>query len=235
MIISYVQTKGGTGKSTLALNTAFSQTMNQKFSKIALVELDPQGTLRNWWNEREEAQRGSGNVSFHHISSTQKEVLQEGIKTISSHNQLIILDTPGESTSKLHTKVACVFSDMVIVPMRTSTNDEMAFAENLYPIIKEIIKVAPEKKNSFYVLPAFTHPQSKIDKYLEYFDEVLPANVKCLKTLYPARSIYENFNREGLTLIEYAKSIKTNKKYLKQGENAVSDIEDIAKNIINIL
>jgi len=37
MIISFVQTKGGTGKSTLALNTAFSNHMNRVFTSVALV------------------------------------------------------------------------------------------------------------------------------------------------------------------------------------------------------
>ncbi len=235
MIISYVQTKGGTGKSTLAISTAFSGFINKKFESIALVELDPQGTLRNWWNEREEFKRSLGKVSFHHISSTQKEVFQEGIKTIAAHNQLIVMDIPGESTGRLHTRFACAFSDLVIVPMRTSTNDESAFAENMYPIIKEIIKVAPKRKERFYVLPAFTHPQSRTDKIVEYFRDILPAGVGCLDAAFPGRPVYENFNRDGSHLGEYAEYVKKNKRLNKQASRAVGDIEEIAKIIIEIL
>ena len=78
MIIGFVQTKGGTGKSTLSVNTAFSKAMKRKFDSIALVELDSQGTLKSWWEEREEMGYDPGKVSFHHISSTQKEVFQQG-------------------------------------------------------------------------------------------------------------------------------------------------------------
>ncbi len=235
MIVSFVQTKGGTGKSTLAVNTCFSETMKKKFGSIALVELDPQGTLKNWWQEREDEERETGNISFHHISSTQKQVFQEGIKAIAMHNELIIMDIPGESTGKLHTRFACAFSDLTIIPMRTSTNDESAFADNLHPIIKEIIRVAPNKSGSFFVLPAFVHPQAKQSKIIEYFNDILPQNTACMDMVFPTRSVYENFNREGLTLAEYGLSVKNNKRHKKQVDKAVSDIEQIAESILTIL
>ena len=235
MIISYVQTKGGTGKSTLALNTAFSRHLGRKFKSIALVELDPQGTLKNWWSERTETGKKAGNVSFHHISSTQKEVFQDGIQSIAAHNQIIIMDIPGESTGKLHTRFACAVSDLVIIPMRTSTNDETAFADNLYPIIKDIIKVEPAKKNAFYVLPTFTHPQSKKRSVVEYFEDILPKNVACLPAIYPTKSVYENFNREGFNLHDFAQQAKNNKRTSRQARSALNDIEEIAKTITHIL
>jgi cellulose biosynthesis protein BcsQ len=235
MIISFVQTKGGTGKSTLALNTAFSRHMARRYRSIALVELDPQGTLSNWWTQRTELGRKSGNVSFHHISSTQKEVFQDGIKSIAAYNDLIVMDIPGESTGKLHTRFACAASDLVIIPMRTSTNDEAAFADNLYPIIKEIIKLDSRRKSSFYVLPSFSHPLTKKSSLMDYFQEILPPHVGCLPAVYPNRSLYENFNRDGSTLEEYAASVKQNKRYHLQANAALADMEEISKIIISML
>jgi cellulose biosynthesis protein BcsQ len=235
MVISFVQTKGGTGKSTLAMNMAFSRHLNRRYRSVALVELDPQGTLHNWWKERMEFGHKSGNVSFHHISSTQKEVFQDGINSITAHNDLIVMDIPGESTGKLHTRFACAVSDFVLIPMRTSTNDEAAFADNLYPIIKEIIRLAPKKKSSFYVLPSFTHPMSKKQTVIQYFQEIIPPYVDCLAAIYPSRSIYENFNRDGLTLYEYALSVKKNRRHYHQAVSAINDIEEIARTISEML
>jgi len=235
MIISFVQTKGGTGKSTLALNTAFSRHMNERFGSVALVELDQQGTLRTWWDERRELGRDPGNVSFHHISSTQKEVFSDGIRSITAHNDLIIMDIPGESTGKLHTRFACAVSDLVIIPMRTSTNDEGAFTDNLYPIIKEIIKLDPARKTCFFVLPAFTHPMTKRQTLLDYFHDVLPPHIGCLPVIYPARSIYENFNRDGSTLHEYAALVRQNKRHRQQAVSAIADMEEIAQTIRTML
>jgi cellulose biosynthesis protein BcsQ len=234
MIVSFVQTKGGTGKSTLSMNTAFSGIASGKFKSIALVELDPQGTLQSWWKNRIEENRDSGRVSFHHISSTQKEVVQDGISSIANHNELLILDIPGESTSRLHTKFACAFSDMVVVPMRTSTNDEAAFRDNLLPLVKEIIKLNPDKKGSFQILPSFTNAQANTSKIIEYFTDILPNYINCLPVVYPQRSIYENFNRDGMNLIEFSHSLKNNKKAFAQASKAVEDIEIIAQVIFDM-
>lgn len=227
MIISFVQTKGGTGKSTLALNSAFSKVFKEKFQSIALVELDPQGTLKKWWEERTEHSLAFHQISFHHISSTQKEVLQDSVKTITNHNDLVILDVPGESISKLHTKFACAVSDLVIIPMRTSTNDESAFSENLLPIIKELVRSYPIKKGIFYILPSFTNAQSNKEKVIGYFREILPDYVNCLDAMYPFRGVYENFNREGSTLLEYVESIQNNKRLFTVGQRALNDIDSI--------
>ncbi|MCB1190799.1 MAG: ParA family protein [Leptospiraceae bacterium] len=233
MIISFVQTKGGTGKSTLAMNISFSEIIKNSFGTIALVELDPQGTLRSWWQEREETNRPEQNVSFHHISSTQKEVIQEGIKSIATHNELLILDIPGESVGKLHTKFACAISDLVIIPMRTSTNDESAFATNLLPIIREIVKSYPDKIGNFCVLPSYVHSQANRQKIINYFRDILPEYVKCLPTIYPFRAIYENFNRDGMNIYEFIESIKKNKKLNLIANKTINDIEDIAKVLLD--
>ncbi|MCB1179005.1 MAG: ParA family protein [Leptospiraceae bacterium] len=235
MIISYVQTKGGTGKSTLAMNTAFSRIVLDRFTSVALVELDPQGTLNSWWQTRQEEDRDSSKVSFHHISSTQKEVVQQGISAIAAHNELLILDVPGESTSRLHTKFACAFSDKIIIPMRTSTNDESAFKFNLLPVIKELIRLSPAKEDAFYILPAFTNPQSNKEKIIDYFKDILPDYVNCLPVVYPSRSVYENFNRDGMTIREYSDSLASNKRAHAQSMKAVDDVESIADAIFNIM
>lgn len=234
MIIGFVQTKGGTGKSTLAVNTAFSASMNQRFASVALVELDPQGTLKSWWEERDELGYDPGHVSFHHISSTQKEVFQQGIKSISAYNELMIMDIPGESTGKLHTRFACAYCDLVVIPMRMSTNDESAFMNNLYPIIKEIIRAVPEKKGQFHVLPVFTHPLHNWQTCFAHFQDILPHQVACLPVVFPARSVYENFNRRGLNLNEYAHLVQSNKKLTQQVEKAIDDIEKICNTLINV-
>jgi len=233
MIVSFVQTKGGTGKSTLSLNIAFSRIVLDRFQTVALVELDPQGTLQAWWKERESEGRDLSRVSFHHISSTQKEVVQEGISAIASHNEVLILDVPGESTSKLHTKFACAFSDKVIIPMRTSTNDESAFKHNLLPMIKELIRLSPEKIGNFYVLPSFTNAQANREKIIDYFKDILPDYIYCLSAVFPSRSVYENFNRDGMHIREYSDSLVNNKRAYAQTKKAVEDIELIAEAIFN--
>ena len=232
MIISVVQTKGGTGKSTLSVSLAFSQTMSKQFGSIALIELDPQGTLQDWWKERDAMGLGSERYSLHHISSTQKGVLENMIHSIRSQNELIIIDTPGESSGKLHTKLACALADLVLIPIRSSTNDELAFANKLLPLLKDILKLDSGKRNAFYVVPAFVHPRASKEKILAYYEEILPPFVQCLPAMFPMRSVYENFNRDGGTLGDFLELVSGNKRDYQQVQKAVEDVETLAQAVL---
>jgi len=55
MITSFIQTKGGTGKTTLAKCLAFSKTFKKEFGSVCLIELDPQGTISSWHKHRQES------------------------------------------------------------------------------------------------------------------------------------------------------------------------------------
>ncbi|MCP4753433.1 MAG: ParA family protein [Proteobacteria bacterium] len=234
MIIAFVQTKGGTGKSTLTLNMAFSKNLHKAFPSIALVELDPQGTLQKWWNRREESGLRSDNVSFHHISDTDKDVILKELETLEEENQLLLLDVPGESIGKFHTQFACAVADMVLIPMRTSTNDEEAFEDNLLPIIEKIQEVDRQSRDAFYIVPSFTHPLANRDNITRYFKEVMPDNIRCLNATFSFGSVFENFSRGGSNLYDYLDSVKTNRKLLEQAEKAIRDIESIATEIIQM-
>lgn len=234
MIIAFVQTKGGTGKSTLALNVTFSKTIRNAFPSISLVELDPQGTLRKWWSRRDAGKSAYGNIGFHHISSESKDEILEEIETLEEKNELLILDVPGESIGKFHTKFACAVADMVLIPMRTSTNDEEAFEDNLLPIINKITEVDKESRDVFYIVPSFTHPLANKEKIFAYFKEIMPDYIHCINAVFSFGSVFENFSRGGNNLFEYARSVKSNLKQYEQAKKAINEVELIAKEIIQV-
>jgi hypothetical protein len=91
----------------------------------------------------------------------------------------------------------------------------------------------PDKKGNFQILPSFTNAQSNKEKVIEYFQDILPEYVECLPVVFPARSIYENFNRDGMNLIEFTESLKKNKRAYSQAIKAVEDIEEISAAIFN--
>ena len=49
-VISFTNQKGGAGKSTLAINLAVAA--ERAGEKVCIVDLDPQGTIGNWYNIR---------------------------------------------------------------------------------------------------------------------------------------------------------------------------------------
>ena len=235
MIIAFVQTKGGTGKSTLALCTAYAKKIRQEFSSIALIEMDPQGTLSKWWMRRESnPNKQISSVHFNHISDTDKNIILNKLETIERDNELLILDVPGESVGKFHTQFACAIADLVLIPMRTSTNDEEAFEDNLLPIIEKILKVDNDSKSIFHVIPSFTHPLASRESIYRYFNEIMPEYVSCFKGTFTFRSVFENFSRAGNTLFEYADMVKANRKMLEKADRAIEDIETIVEKILEL-
>ena len=234
MIIAFVQTKGGTGKSTLAQNIAFSRTVRKAFGSISIVEMDPQKTLHKWWQRRQDNGHRTTNVSFTHISRTEKDIILQELEELEKSNDFLVLDVPGESISKFHTQFACAVADLVLIPMRTSTHDEEAFEDNLLPIIKRIMEVDRESRNAFYVVPSFTHPLVKRQNIIEYFHGILPDYIHCLNATFSFGTVFENYSRSGNNLFEYADSVKENRKLYEQAKKAINEIETIAEAIITL-
>lgn len=230
-IFSFVQTKGGTGKTTLSLSVASSKAFKKKYGQVALVELDSQGTLADWIGERIANKRKMKNLSYFQLAGLDLDVLTEKLENIIKEYEAVILDVPGESIGGFATKLALNLSDLVLVPMRTSTNDEASFGRNLWPVIQEGLKINHAR---FAIVPTFIHPKTNQNNVNRYFESIMPDQVGCLRHALPTRTTFENFNREGMTLEEYAGSVRSNTRLLKQAKNAVQDIEAIAKEAIKL-
>jgi cellulose biosynthesis protein BcsQ len=231
-IFSFVQTKGGTGKSTLSLTVACSKTFKDHFGQIALVELDSQGTLADWIGERIANKRKMNNISYFQLAGLDLDVLTEKLEHIIAQHEAVILDVPGESVGGFATRLALNLSDLVLIPMRTSTNDEASFGRNLWPAIQEGLK---NNHANFAIIPTFVHPQTNAQNVNSYFSSIMPGQIHCLMSVLPTRAAFENFNREGMTLQEYAASVKNNSRLLKQAKNAQQDIESVARELVDFI
>lgn len=231
MIISIVSTKGGQGKSTLALCLAYSKAFTKAFRSIALVEMDKQGTLKNWYLERDE--KKNNGVAFTHLVEKNKTVVVDTLTDLIKRNDILIMDVVGEGIGGVYTQLATRLSDVCIIPMRSSVNDEASFYDGLNPVIKSSIKEKPKRaKNTFYLLPTFIHPSSNPKKIKDYFEAVIPNYIKVLPCCFYQRSVFDYYNADGATLQEFLVSSKTNKKENEKAKQANADIETIAKTII---
>ena len=112
-VIAIASQKGGSGKTTLAGHLAV-QAERMGIGSVALVDADPQGSLADWWNERENPTPVFVHTSAQRLEQDLEELEQLGI-------DLLIIDTPPAITTTI-TDVIRV-SDMVVIPTRPSPHD----------------------------------------------------------------------------------------------------------------
>ncbi len=112
-VISFVTQKGGTGKSTLAVNLAVAaETAGEK---VCILDLDPQGTSAAWYQARASETPA---VLDHNQASDLTETLT---RLKRGGYSLIVIDSPGVDSHA--TRGAMRAADLCLVPVRPSEAD----------------------------------------------------------------------------------------------------------------
>ncbi|MBE9636604.1 ParA family partition ATPase [Salipiger mangrovisoli] len=116
-VITVAQQKGGSGKTTLSANLAIGFVAQGK--SVALVDIDPQGSLGRWFMTRlERDPEAAGGLEF--ATSSAWGVTYECRKLAASHD-VVIVDTPPKADSDL--RPALRAADLVVVPVSMSHLD----------------------------------------------------------------------------------------------------------------
>jgi len=119
MTIAVGAAKGGPGKTTLVAALAVAAALGARGLRVAVGDLDPQGSLTRWWNARAFDQPFLANLVGRPIAELQRELHEGGF-------DLLILDCPpGFSTYLLE---AISASDLVLIPTGASALDLEAVA-----------------------------------------------------------------------------------------------------------
>jgi chromosome partitioning protein len=112
-VVAFSSQKGGSGKTTLAGHMAV-EAERAGDGPVALVDTDPQGSLADWWNEREAETPLFAHTTIARLKEDLDRMRSMGIK-------LVIIDTPPAITATIAEVIRV--SDLVVVPTRPSPHD----------------------------------------------------------------------------------------------------------------
>lgn len=113
LVMAVASRKGGSGKTTLAGHLAV-QAERAGAGPIALVDTDPQGSLSDWWNEREAETPVFARTIISQLPQDIERMERLGIK-------LLIVDTPPAITLTIAHVIK--LADLVLIPTRPSPHD----------------------------------------------------------------------------------------------------------------
>lgn len=184
-VISFISRKGGTGKTTNAINLATS--LHNLGKKVILVETDTNYTLNTL--RKMEQFKSNGDKKFFDILGSQDQEIAEELSAMKEKKgtDVFVVDSAGKTTDE-GIKKLCLVSDVVIVPTSLTQNDllvtyqtvtDLAPARKLNPLLK--ILILPNRIHSATNLYTVRENLKNLDAI------ILPVFV-------PQKNLYVNFS-----------------------------------------
>lgn len=116
-VITIAQQKGGAGKTTVAAHLAVA--LAQKGNRVAILDIDPQGSLTHWHQIREK-RFGEGYTGLTHVQVSGWRVASE-VSRLRKMADFIIIDSPPHTETEARTAIRA--ADLIIIPVQPSPTD----------------------------------------------------------------------------------------------------------------
>lgn len=180
-IITFVTQKGGSGKTTLAVNCAVAAELRRK--SVLILDLDPQGSAEGWYQDRE--------AESPRLVKTESWGLPDAVaRARAAGFDYVLVDTPGRDEPA--TTAAIRAADFCIIPCRPTPVDLKAVP----PTVATVRRLA---KPAAFVM-AQTPPRGErlreAEAGLGMLGIVCPVRVV-------ARAAYQDAQGAGLGVLEY--------------------------------
>lgn len=115
MVISFVTQKGGSGKTTLAINCGV--VASQKGKRVLILDMDAQATAEAWYQERDDDSPQVIRLAASDLDKALKLAREKGF-------DVVLIDTPGRDEPGA--AAAIRVSDFCVIPCRPSPADMKA-------------------------------------------------------------------------------------------------------------
>jgi chromosome partitioning protein len=156
-VVSLISQKGGSGKSTLAAHYAV-EAARGTLQPVYLVDLDPQHSLTEWCRSRQKKEPVLVDAGREPVAHALDACRAAGAR-------LVFIDTAPHILDTAH--AAASFSDLVIIPTRTSVFDLRAI-EQTVEIVQRVKKPAVLVVNA--ARPRAMHLQEEVREALKTYD-----------------------------------------------------------------
>ena len=112
-VLALASQKGGSGKTTLSGHLAV-QAQRSGAGPVVLIDIDPQGSLADWWNERDADYPAFAQTTVARLSSDLATLREQGFR-------LAVIDTPPAITMAIQSVISV--AELIVVPTRPSPHD----------------------------------------------------------------------------------------------------------------
>ena len=199
-VITIASTKGGVGKSTLAVN--LSAQFAKQGNDVALLDADPQGSAFKWSTVRQAVIDEGAELPNIFVASVQGQALLDLSQEKSNQGCYVFIDSAGVDNQS--TRSALVRSDYVLMVAAPSTMDLWEVGT----LLKAIDALGKVQKRTVPVFLLFnkasTHRNVKsVDDARAFLQESLIFPTHTLKTVIKDRIVYQHAIRDGKGVVEY--------------------------------
>lgn len=139
MIISFLNQKGGVGKTTLAVHVA--DVLARQGKRVLLIDADPQGSALDW----AAARRGEPRFP---VAGMPKTSIHKELPALAKGYEFVLIDGPPRVYDVARS--AIMASDLVLIPVQPSPYDVWA-AQEIVDLLKEATVYKASLKSAFVI------------------------------------------------------------------------------------
>ncbi len=191
MILSFYNQKGGSGKTTLSINTATA--LGMAGLRTLLVDADPQGSATRCREERDKVQPDA--PSYFTLTGGATPALHKEIQGLARGFDYVVIDGVPRNTD-LSRSIALA-SDVIFIPVTPSPFDVWATEEGL-DLIEQALMYKPGLRMAFVLTRKIAG--TRIER--EVRDALQKSDIPLLQSEVTERTVFAYSAKDGLTVFE---------------------------------